>query len=176
MKKQRLLLTALAALASFNAAANTYVGATLSVQDMNAYPSHFRGLRPGLFFGYGMMLDRDYYLGGELMGTAASTLNDNYVNRNDSVRMSPDFNVSLLPGMMIAPATMAFLRVGYSVGQFTTNNGWRSGLLLGLGMEAAISPCWSVRGEYDYTVFGSMSAGTPKSDEAAVSLKYTFDV
>jgi opacity protein-like surface antigen len=128
-----------------------------------------------VFIGYGGSMDKDYYLAGEFTASVVGTLNNVYLNRNQSLRMSPAFNLSIIPGMLFTPTAMGYLRFGVSDAQVTVNNRWLVGWELGLGIEAALTPCWSTRIEYDYTFFHSTGAGTPKSDDVALSFKYTFD-
>lgn len=175
MKKIALSAAVLASLLSFNANANTYVGGSVGMQDVTASPSYYRGIRPGLFIGYGGMYDTDFYMAGELSGSLVSTLTDDYEVRNQSLRISPNFGLSFIPGAMLAQASMGFLRLGGAYGYFADANTWRWGAIFGAGLETAFTPCWSVRAEYDYTVYRSMPVGTPRSDEFVVSLKYTFD-
>jgi opacity protein-like surface antigen len=91
------------------------------------------------------------------------------------LRITPNFGLSFIPAVMLAQASMGFLRLGGAYGYFAEANTWRWGMIMGLGLETAFTPCWSVRAEYDYTVFRSMPVGTPRSDEFVVALKYTFD-
>jgi opacity protein-like surface antigen len=178
MKKRILLLSLFATLASLHAHAGTsnpYVGGSLSIQNITAAPSAYRGLRPGMFVGYGSMIDNDYYVAGELAASMVATITDTYVNRDDSLRQAPNFSLSVIPGMMLTRATLAFIRAGVAVGMFSVSDDWRPGLVLGLGIEAAWTPCWSVRVEYDNTTYRSVSVGTPRSDEFGVSFKYIFD-
>lgn len=176
MKKQ-LLCLALATACNVPAYAwNTYVGMELDVRDITASSSAYRGLYPGLFIGYGTALEPDYYFSVELSASLAATLNNYYINRVDSMRLTPIYTLSVIPGMMLSSYSMAYLRVGASEASVSAASTWRPGALIGIGLESALSPCWSVRAEYDYTIFSAAGVGTPRSDEFALSAKYTFDV
>ncbi len=177
MKKQALLLSLLAALTSVSAFAsnNTYVGGTLAVQDVTVEPSAFRGLRGGAFIGYGMSDDKDFYVAGELSASIVGTLSNFYLTKDNNLRMSPTLGLSVIPGMFLTQASMAYARVGLLESMFTGNNTWRAGMVLGLGLEAALSSCWSVRAEYDYSFYRQVDIGTPRSDEFGLSFKYIFD-
>jgi opacity protein-like surface antigen len=176
MKKHTLLLAVFASVLSCSAFAyNPYVGLSLGVQDISANDTAFRGLRPGAFLGYGGSIDKDYYIAGEFTASGVLTLNNVYLNRNQSLRMSPYFSLSLLPGMLFSQTAMGYLRVGVADAQLNVSNTWRVGWILGAGIEAALTPCWSVRAEYDYTWYHATGSGTPRSDDFAVSFKYTFD-
>lgn len=176
MKQQSLWsLLALSLLTPQLCAAGTYVGISGAVQDIVSNSATYRAFLPGLFIGYAASYDHDYYLAGELSGTAAATLNNNYVNRDDSMRMTPKFAVSFIPGVFFSQDALGFLRIGFAEGNLSELSTWRPGVLAGVGLETAMSPCWSVRAEYTYTAFTSVSTGTPRSDEFTIGFKYAFD-
>lgn len=178
MQKKSLLLSLFAGLLSLNAAANTntYVGGTIALQDTMAYPSQYRAWLPGAFIGYGTDFDKDFYLAAELAAQFPATISNNYVNRLDSVRMSPLLSLSILPAMYLIPNAMMFMRFGFVESYYPAPGTWRPGAEGGLGLEVVFTPCWSVRSEYDYAIFRNTSAGTPRMDEFALSFKYIFDV
>lgn len=176
MKKHSLLsLLAIAFVSPNFCAAGTYVGMSGAVQDIVSNNATYRAFLPGLFIGYQTVVDHDYYFAGELSGTAAASLTNNYVNRDDSMRMTPKFALSFIPGIMFSQDAMGFLRIGLAEGNLSAQSTWRPGFLAGIGLESAITPCWSVRAEYTYTVFSSVTTGTPRSDEYTVGFKYSFD-
>lgn len=177
MKKQG-LIALLAALASLNVYANTYVGGSLGFQDISANSSKFRGWRPGLFIGYGGRMsddDDNYYLAGELAVSWASETSDQYINRRNSLRMSPELSLSLLPGMILKPDLLGYLRFGAGEAKQKIPNVWVANAIVGAGLEYAMTPCWSLRGEYNYTFFASTNIGNPRSHDLILSLKYTYD-
>lgn len=180
MKKQALLLAVLASVSSFNSyAGNTYIGAGLGIQSIEASTSKFRGWRPGLFLGYGANMDDDndcYYLAGELAISWASEMSDQYVTRKQSLRISPELSVSLLPGMKIVPDTMGYLRFGLGEGRQRATSDWLRSVIFGAGLEYDLTPCWSIRGEVDYSIFKSVAViGVPRSWDGTISFKYTYD-
>jgi opacity protein-like surface antigen len=177
MKKKTLLMALMATLVSLDAAAytHTYVGGTVGLQDVIAYPNVYRAWQPGLFIGYGSDFEKDYYIAGEFMATFAATISNNYTNRNDSMRNSPIISLSLIPGMYLVNGAMMFLRLGIAETYFPPVSTWRPGGIAGIGLDVSFTSCWSVRTEYDYSVFRAIDAGTPRSDMFALSLKYTFD-
>ncbi len=179
MKKQALLFAVLASVTSFNLyAGNTYVGAGLGIQSIDASTSKFRGWRPGLFIGYGDKMDDDdcYYLAGELAISWASEMSDQYVLRNQSLRIAPEVSISLIPGMMIVPDTMGYLRFGLGEGRQRATTNWLRAAIFGAGLEYDLTPAWSVRGEIDYSIFKTVAViGTPRSWDGVISFKYTYD-
>lgn len=178
MQIKSLLLPLCAGFFSISAVANTntYVGGSLAIQNTLAYPSQYRAWLPGAFIGYGSDVDKDFYLSGELAAQFPATISSDYVNRIDSVRMSPLLSLSVLPAMYLLPSAMMFLRVAVVESYFNAPGTWRPGIQGGIGLEVMFMPCWSVRSEYDYTVFRHINAGTPRMDEFAMSFKYLFDV
>ena len=176
MKNQTILVAMLAsALSCQTMAGNTYVGGSVSVQRVSAATSKYTGWRPGLFIGYGDIFDRNYYLAGEFLASMASTFSNSYVNRDQNLRITPDFSLSFLPGMILSPEAIGYLRLGLGIGRLHAANEWLSGIVVGAGVEFPFSPCWSVRTEYDYTVFRAIGIGTPQSNELMLSFKYTYD-
>lgn len=180
MKKQALLLAVLASVSSFHAyAGNLYSGGGLGIQDVQASTSKFRGWRPGLFFGYGGRMDEDddcYYIAAELAVSWASEISNQYILRNQSLRLSPEFSLSLIPGMIIVPYTMGYLRLGYGEAWQPAANQWLRAAIGGAGVEYNLTPCWSIRGEVDYSILRTIGIGTPRSWDGIISLKYTYDV
>ena len=176
-KKASLLLSLLSGLISLNASAyvNTYVGASLAIENIYANSSHYRAWLPGLFFGYGGTFEKDYYIAGELGVMYAATLTNDYVNRNNSVRMTPVITLSALPGMVLIPGAIGFLRLGVAEAYIPAPGTWRAGGILGLGLDVNFTPCWSVRSEYNYYFYRSVEIGTPRNDLFELSFVYTFD-
>lgn len=177
--KKRILIATLASLLSVNVYANTYVGAALGLQDIRQSTSKFRGWRPGVFFGYGDMIHGDtltYYLAGELAASWVSTISDTYVSRVESLRMAPEISVSLIPGTILKPDLLGYLRFGVAEAKQIEPNRWLEALILGAGLEYEMTPCWSIRGELDYSFFSNTNVGNPASWDGILSLKYTYDV
>jgi hypothetical protein len=176
MKKSRILLAACAAVFSLNVhAGNTYVGGSLALQSVSAQSSRFHGWRPGVLIGYGDMLDDDYYLAGEFMYSVAGAISNTYPNRNDSLRLSPGFTFSFIPGMVLTRTTMVYLRLALEVDKVAVSDKSLTGGLLGAGFEFLLTPSWSLRPEVDYTFYRSLSFGTPRSIQVGLSFKYTYD-
>jgi opacity protein-like surface antigen len=178
MKKSALLLSLLSGLVSLNASAyiHTYVGASLAIENIYANSaSHYRAWLPGVFFGYGGMYDKDFYIAGELSASYAVTLTNDYLNRSDSMRMTPVISLSVLPGIMLLPGAVGFVRLGLAEAYLPAPGSWRPGALFGLGLDVNFTPCWSVRTEYNYYVYRGVDAGTPRNDLFALSAVYMFD-
>lgn len=177
MKKKALLLSLLTGMMSVNASAyiSTYVGGSVGIEDVAASTSLYRAWTPALFFGYSGSYEKDFYLAAELAAMFTATLTNNYVNRDDSLRMTPVLSLSVLPGMKLVPGAIGFIRLGLAEAYVPAPGTWRTGGIFGVGLDVDFTPCWSVRSEYDYSVYRSIGIGTPRTDMFLVSLKYTFD-
>lgn len=177
MKLKTLFLTLFTSTLSLNAAAyvSTYVGGSLGVEDINASTSQYRAWLPGVFIGYSSNFEKDFYLAAELSAMFTSTMTNDYVNRTNSLRMTPVLSLSALPGMRLIPGAIGFLRVGLAESYLPAPGTWRPGLILGAGLDVDFTPCWSVRAEYNFMVYRSLDIGTPRTDLFMLSLKYTFD-
>lgn len=99
----------------------------------------------------------------------------NVPSGNATFRLTGSVGVSVLPGYQITPDTILFSRIGWVNGYFklndSLNNGGsvffgnqaisigtnKSGLELGLGMDTLISQDFSIRGEYDWEHFQTIS-------------------
>ena len=178
MKKLALIPLFLAAGFSVSAnATNTYVGMMMGIQNISTSTARFRGMRPGAFIGYGQMMSEDFYLAGELNASFSATISDNADAGAESTRSTFMTTLGILPGMMINNVSMTYLRIGGAYSRFSGASANLYGLVTGLGLETALTPDWSMRIEYDLTTFrGSSGLSTPRSDEAFMSMKYTFDV
>lgn len=178
MKKISILSAALATGLSINAhATNTYVGLMAGIQDITTSSARFRGFRPGAFIGYGQMMSNDFYLAGELTGSFGAVITDSSSTDSNSVRTTLMSTIAILPGMMINNAALLYMRLGGAYARFSSAGMNLYGVVGGAGLEAAMTPDWSLRFEYDFTSFRSSgSLNSPKSDEMMLSLKYTFDV
>jgi hypothetical protein len=117
----------------------------------------------------------DYYLAGELAITWPSTVTNDYISRNDSLRMSPMISLSIIPGIIITPPVLGYLRLGIGEGDLRARGDWLRDYITGVGVEYALTPCWSLRGEADYNWFRTINVGTPRGWDATVSFKYTWD-
>jgi opacity protein-like surface antigen len=140
----------------------------------------------GLFGGYGMYFNNMWYLAGEVFidgsgasqsasfGTTAAVGTYN-VNFTQSVGMS--WGVSALPGYKLNDSTLGFIRLGYEGARLRAqNNGttptlafsnsktqWKSAFEYGVGIETAVYPDVSVRGEFDHAGYGQLTSSLARS-------------
>ncbi|MEO8400241.1 MAG: outer membrane beta-barrel protein [Gammaproteobacteria bacterium] len=159
----------------------------------------------GVLAGYGQYFSDMYYIGGEIFinGSNANTsynVNSTNVdgavvetsNYHTKVSVGTSYGISLLPGMKLNEATLAYIRLGYNrarikgsqtftSGAFTfsnSNSNWSSGFNYGLGMESTFYPQWSARGEYTHTNYGSFNSGgshfSPSDNQFMAAIIYHF--
>ncbi len=177
---KKILLAAIAtttfSLSAVALANSFYVGPTIMIQDSMTNSSAYRGVNPKMTFGYGGVGDEAYF-GGEIFAIPGSaSLTDTHLPGAESAKMSRSFGASIIPGMAIAAQTVGFARLGFITTKFTGPNIYKTGGQIGLGMQTAVSPNWDVRGEYDYTVYGSVGQiGSPKVDEYSLGFLYRLE-
>lgn len=169
---------------------NTTAGAPSNKVDLGG-----RGAIANLFAGYGQLVNQNVYLGGEAFvdatntqskttaGTASFTINQRY-----------GYGISFIPGLMLSNDTMAYARVGLvrsnfqlkasAPGASTSKTQSLTGGQFGVGLQTSLTQNVDLRGEYDYTTYGSKkitsTAGTsakfqPRTDAFTVGLVYKFD-
>jgi len=152
-----------------------YVGVSSGIKTNTANIVNFRGVPGNLFFGYGANLDSNFYLAGEIFGTAGTiTIKDN------GLKSTWAYGLSFLPGLMISDHTMAFARLSLMRTHFTPSaagSSQASGVQLGVGLQTSLTQNWDLRGEYDYTGYKTVSgvSGSPRGDDFRLGLVYKFD-
>ena len=135
----------------------------------------------GIFGGYGMYFDR-FYLAAELLGnwSGASAGGNDSINNADgsfiatssNVDVRETYGISILPGIKVNDATLAYVRLGYNRTKFnpsetvttddtaaitTSNSNTRGGFNYGVGLETVVWQNISVRGEYTRTNYSSFN-------------------
>ena len=150
-----------------------------------------RGALFDVFAGYGIVVNQNIYLGGEVFGSATSAQgkitapNGNFVR----VQTKNSFGISLMPGVMLGEHTLAYLRAGIvrtsfnaannSAGVYVSKNKSVNGGQLGLGLQTSLAQNIDLRGEYVYTSYRSFNVGaakvSPNSDQFNLGVIYKFD-
>lgn len=151
-----------------------YVVPTIVLQNMTAGDDNFRGISPRLGMGYAAELYQGLYLAGEVNVTAF-TQEVSEDSSGSNLKMSTSFDASILPGMMFSENTFGFLRLGVTSGKFEGGDTVVGGEI-GLGLQAAITNNWYIRGEYIYIAYGSTDdISAPKVDTFALGAIYAFN-
>lgn len=179
MFKKLLLATITTATLGFSAAVfagSFYIGPSILIQDATTNSSSYRGLSPKATLGYGEMGDTSYFAGEVFVSPGNATLTDTHLPGAASIKTSRSFGASIIPGMIIGPQALGFLRLGFITSKFSGPDIYKTGGQLGLGLMTTVSPDWDVRGEYDYSIYGQVDGlGSPKVDEFVLGFLYRFD-
>lgn len=152
------------------------VGSVVNYLSLPAVSTEIQGT---LFGGYSMLWDQ-LYGAVEIFVSDAAVINNYNYNvlgdaRNGSANSSWSYGISVLPGYMLNDQVLGFLRLGVLNTRFTTAGGNNeTGGQVGLGMQTSLTPCWDLRGEWDYNFYNSMNIGAPKSQQFNLGLLYKF--
>jgi outer membrane immunogenic protein len=187
---------------SYRVRENVAVAAGLSSLSQNPVINS-TGFVGGLMAGYGQYFNSMYYLGGELFvntSGASQSVNSTFVTggvvaqTNSKFTVGTSWGIGLLPGIKVNDSTLVYIRLGYNQARLkgrqtyvlptasasTSKNNWQGGFNYGLGMETAIYPNLSLRGEYSHTNYNSFSnnlSGTkfsPADNQYMLGLIYHF--
>ncbi len=139
-------------------------------------PGNFRGVPFNVFAGFGGVVSQQLYLGGELFGTIGTA----EISNNQGLKTSYGYGASLIPGFMLSNYTMAFLRAGVIRTRFSDVGDTQTGGQVGLGLQTTVTQNVDVRGEYDYSSYGSFNnnigkISSPTSDAFNLGIIYKFD-
>lgn len=137
------------------------------------------GVAGQLHAGYGYAFNNWAYLGAE--GFYQNTFNSVTIDQlgMPSFAQSQSYGFSILPGYIINPSNLAFLRLGWIRSEFVdvTSAGqmgglfdtWLSGYEVGLGYEIAVYQNLSLVAEYDYSAYQPTSQFTDQGGIARSS-------
>ncbi len=142
----------------------------------------------GLFAGYGHTMGQ-FYVGGELLlamqtgevkNTFTASNNTGFANATIKEKLS--FNPALRLGALIAPKTLAFIKLGMAGTQMEvnampfSNNALQTkykktlwGYSMGVGMETLVTDCMSIRADYTYNIYPSKTFAIANSTTASVN-------
>lgn len=163
-----------------------YLGAKLGldwghwrVRDVSGAHTNFssNGMYGGFFAGVGWDATPQFYLAGEIFGdgsstnTSTKTINTGTVPASVNMRLRYSYGGSILPGYIINPAALVYLRLGgirsrfdfhqTVVPSYATSNLSKktvTGGQVGIGLQGNFSNNFSVRGEYNYTSYRSFNS------------------
>lgn len=186
-------------------AAGPYVGAGLGVNtgtfDISDNVNNFkstaggRGAIGNLFAGYGAIVSSNLYLGGEVFANLTNTESQESSGPNKyTVKNKYGYGISFIPGVMLSDHTMLYGRLGVVRSRFeskattaaasSTATKTLTGGQVGVGIQTSLTQNLDLRGEYDYTSYGSTKFNNaptatmkiqPRADIFTVGLVYKFD-
>lgn len=139
-------------------------------------PGNFRGVPVNVFAGLGGMLNDHFYLAGELTGTVATA----EISSNHGLKTTYGYGASVLPGLKLTDHTMAFARAAVVRTRFSSANTTETGGRVGLGLQTNVMQNFDIRGEYDFTAYGSFNnkigrVASPRSDSFNLDLIYKVE-
>lgn len=174
LKKLFILILILATHAYFTLAqafsctkVHSYVGAGAGIQNIHGYNGLYATLFGGINTTAGQ--NNNIYLAGEAFANTGSLP----ISQKRFNRTTYGFGLSLLPGIIIANTTLAYIRVGIATFRYNKTNDYASGGQLGLGLQTNITTHWDIRGEYVYTGEGIIhDFGTSRFNFFNIALVY----
>ncbi|GEM_PF-4440892 len=143
-----------------------------------------------LFGGYGNLVSQSIYVGSEVSANMGSTGGRNLTIATSSgvttgsLKQTYGYSISVIPALMVSPATSIFARIGMARSHFQVNsinatfnksknlNGKQGGL----GLEHILSGNTNIRVEYDVTNYNPFNlfdlSVTPHNKQIIVGLSY----
>jgi len=157
-------------------AGSFYLGPALTYEALKAGRIHYQGLSPVLYIGYGDWVREWLYIAGEIFGSPKSIDINNEPKNGVSLKTKYTYGASLIPGINLDDMIMAYARLGFVSAKFQDLNERKGGSQMGLGLDGKIMDCWSIRAEYVYTMYSSVSGvGSLRSDEFTLAAIYQLD-
>lgn len=135
-------------------------------------PGFYRGVPFNLFAGYGGVINQNFYLAGEVFGTAATA----EINDKNKLKTTYGYGASLIPGVLLSDHTLAYGRIGVVRSQFSEAKSNSNGAQFGFGLQTCLTQNIDLRAEYDFTAYKSVGlVSSPRQDAVNVGLVYKFD-
>lgn len=157
-------------------AGSFYLGPALNFESLRSNNNiRYEGLRAMAMGGYSVWVRDWLYLAAEVFG-GPKPLDINNVPRHGlSLKTSYSYGGSLIPGIFLDDQIMPYARIGYLSTKFENPSTKKSAYQLGVGLEAKVIDCWSIRGEYDYVKYKNISGiGQVRTDEFNLAAIYRF--
>lgn len=151
----------------------------------------------GVSLGFGSLLTQSIWLAVEAFGdfsgerTSTKTVHFNASTADVRMRTRYSYGLSLLPGVLVKPDALFYLRLGGLQSRFevhqsvvpsssssSTHSSLQGAAVFGAGLQVAMGHSWSVRGEYDRIVYRHFSAFanriSPIDNQLRFGLMYSF--
>lgn len=153
-----------------------YISPGIIYENIHASGSSYEGMVGSLNLGYGGWMHDNLYLAGEIFG---NTKPHTYHESDDTAfLLKPGYawGFSIIPAMNVQDAVTIYARLGYVRTKFQELNTTAGAYQAGLGAEAPLENCWSIRAEYVYSPYHSISgAGTIQFNQVTLALVYRFE-
>jgi opacity protein-like surface antigen len=148
-----------------------YLGASAGISNATQSGASYRGIPMTVFAGYGMALNQNVHLAGEVFGTFGTIALNNNTALGVGLKNNYGYGASVIPGIFLSDHTIAFVRAGIINTHFSSLAATKLGAQFGLGLQTGITQDWDMRGEYTYTQYNH----SLKSDLASVGFVYKID-
>jgi opacity protein-like surface antigen len=153
-----------------------FFGPALTYQNIGVSGNRYQALAPRLTLGYGDWYNDWFYFAGELFGSPRFFQLNNQPENGQSLRIKYLYGISVVPGVKVNDVVMAYARIGEAISRFDSLNITRRGFVGGLGMETPLTKAWSLRAEFEYIKYNSItSVGSPVSKGVIVGGLYRID-
>lgn len=176
MLKKLIHITALSAACLSTAfAGNFYAGPSIIYQTVSADGIGYNGAAPRLTLGYQDMLSQRVYAAAEIFSNPTTFKIYNNPNNVGSLRVTYSYGISVLPGVNLDNTIIGYVRLGVIKTRFDNLNVVKSGAQYGVGLHWLMTDVWSIRGEYSYTKYKSITnIGHPDANTYSIGLMRTF--
>lgn len=157
--------------------AGFYLGPSLAYNHYYVQSASYEGVLPQLSVGYSTLTNEWIYVAAELFGNVKGWKIHNSSVNNLNVRPRYSMGASLLPGLILDPLVLVYIRLGTIYTRFDQSGAMRNAYQIGGGLQYKISDTWEARAEYDYMQYNHLSGlGSPRAGAAMVGLVYYFNV
>lgn len=174
-KKMATTLMLFAGSVSIATAGSIYVAPTLMYQNTYTDDIRYEEVSPKLALGYSTVSQQWIYLAGELFGSVKGHTLTNHPKNGQNLRINYSMGMSLIPGLMLDPYLIGYVRLGLVYSRFDQADVMRNAYQVGAGMQFNVNPSWDIRAEYDYMQYSRISnLGSPRAGEVSVSGIYRF--
>lgn len=175
MLKKLLIASGISIASISNACAGFYLGPTLTYNSYRAGGgTRYIDASPRATAGFGTVRDYMYFAGEIFVGPKSIRIKDDST-ASGSLKTSYSYGASILPGIMFDDTILGYARLGFITTHFEDANATKTGYQVGLGAQTDLTETWSIRAEYDHSVYRSISGlGTPKADQWSVGFLHHF--
>lgn len=163
-------------LSSLTYAGNYYLSPTIFLERVAGSQTNYTNLRPELALGYSAMPHSLYMAGEVFIVPFAADISDNHNLTTFTAKDSLSLGASFLPGFMMYDSVLMYARLGAVLTRFNSPHVFTTGAQIGLGVQPKLIDNWSMRVEYDFTMYRKLAGmGSPKSNQLGLGLVYKFD-
>jgi len=154
-------------------AGNIYFGPTVFIENTTSDNDNFRAIHPRISVGYEEIIHYIFLAGELYFVPGAISFSESNTYRPQSVQTQQQYGLSFLPGLYISEYIVGYARLGMVETRFWGPNVTKAGAEIGVGLQSQLSDNWSLRTEYIYYAYPSISTiGRPHTDQYGLGLIY----